>query len=85
MNCKSAATSPLGAGKTIRKGRLFDENVLMMIATGGALAIHAYSEAVGVMIFFKVGELLQTLAVSRLRCSIRALLAVIIDGPPKLS
>ena len=65
----------LGAFKTIRRGTLFDENVLMVIATGGALAIHAYSEAVGVMIFFKVGELLQTIAVSRSRRSIRALLA----------
>jgi len=65
----------LGAFKTIRKGALFDENVLMMIATGGALAIHAFSEAIGVMIFYKVGELLQELAVSRSRRSIRALLA----------
>jgi Cd2+/Zn2+-exporting ATPase len=65
----------LGALKTIRKGTLFDENVLMMIATVGALAIHAYSEAIGVMIFYKVGELLQTSAVSRSRRSIRALLA----------
>ena len=65
----------LGAFKTIRKGMLFDENVLMVIATGGALAIHAYSEAVGVMIFYKIGELLQDLAVSRSRRSIRALLA----------
>ena len=47
----------------------------MMIATAGALAIHAYSEAIGVMIFYKVGELLQDLAVSRSRRSIRALLA----------
>jgi Cd2+/Zn2+-exporting ATPase len=65
----------LGAIKTIRKGMLFDENVLMVIATGGALTIHAYSEAVGVMIFYKIGELLQNLAVSRSRHSIRALLA----------
>jgi len=65
----------LGALRTIRKGMLFDENVLMVIATGGALAIHAYSEAVGVMIFYKIGELLQDLAVSRSRRSIRALLA----------
>ena len=64
-----------GALKTIRRGMVFDENVLMVIATGGALAIHAYSEAVGVMIFYKVGELLQNLAVSRSRRSIRALLA----------
>ena len=65
----------LGAFKTIRRGTLFDENVLMVIATGGALAIHAYSEAIGVMIFYKVGELLQNLAVSRSRRSIKALLA----------
>ena len=65
----------LGALKTIRKGAFFDENVLMVIATGGALAIHAYSEAIGVMIFYKVGELLQDLAVSRSRRSIKSLLA----------
>ena len=65
----------LGALKTIRKGTFFDENVLMVIATGGALAIHAYSEAVGVMIFYKIGELLQDLAVSRSRRSIKSLLA----------
>lgn len=66
----------LGAFKTIRKGDFFDENVLMVIATAGAIAIHAYAEAIGVMIFFKVGELLQNLAVSRSRRSIKALLAV---------
>ena len=65
----------VGAFRTIRKGALFDENVLMAIATGGALAIHAYSEAVGVMIFYKVGEMLQELAVSRSRRSISGLLA----------
>jgi len=65
----------LGAVRTVRKGTFFDENVLMVIATVGALAIHAYSEAVGVMIFYKVGEMLQDLAVSRSRRSIRALLA----------
>jgi Cd2+/Zn2+-exporting ATPase len=65
----------LGALRTIRKGTFFDENVLMVIATGGAMAIHAYSEAVGVMIFYKIGELLQDLAVSRSRRSIRSLLA----------
>jgi Cd2+/Zn2+-exporting ATPase len=64
----------LGALRTIKKGRLFDENVLMTIATVGAFAIHAVSEAVGVMIFFKVGEFLQNLAVSRSRKSIRSLL-----------
>ena len=65
-----------GALKTIKKGTFFDENVLMVIATGGAMAIQAYSEAVGVMIFYKVGELLQGMAVSRSRRSIKSLLAI---------
>ncbi len=65
----------LGAFRTIRRGTFFDENVLMVIATAGAMAIHAYSEAVGVMIFYKVGELLQNYAVSRSRRSIKALLS----------
>lgn len=64
-----------GAFRTIRRGDFFDENVLMVIATAGAIAIHAMSEAIGVMIFFKVGELLQERAVSRSRRSIHALLA----------
>jgi len=63
------------AFQTIRRGTFFDENVLMVIATAGAIAIQAYSEAVGVMIFFKIGELLQAGAVSRSRRSIHALLA----------
>ena len=61
--------------RTIRKGGFFDENVLMVIATAGAIAIHALSEAVGVMLFFKAGEFLQNLAVARSRRSIRSLLA----------
>jgi Cd2+/Zn2+-exporting ATPase len=47
----------------------------MVIATVGAMAIHAYSEAVAVMIFYKIGELLQEMAVSRSRRSIKGLLA----------
>jgi Cd2+/Zn2+-exporting ATPase len=65
----------LGAWQTIRRGEFFDENVLMVIATVGALAIHAYSEAVGVMVFYKIGELLQNRAVDGSRRSIAALLA----------
>lgn len=64
-----------GAFKTIRRGVLFDENVLMVIATCGAFAIHAYAEAIGVMIFFKIGEMLQNRAVNNSRKSIRGLLA----------
>jgi Cd2+/Zn2+-exporting ATPase len=63
------------AYRTVRRGDLFDENVLMVIATGGAFAIQAMSEAVAVMLFYKLGELLQELAVSRSRRSISALLA----------
>lgn len=64
-----------GALRTVRRGQFFDENVLMVIATLGAMAIHALSEAIGVMLFFKVGELLQDMAVSKSRRSVRGLLA----------
>lgn len=65
----------IGALKTLYNRTLFDEKVLMLIATLGAILIEAYSEAVGVMIFYKIGELLQEIAVSRSRGSIRGLLA----------
>lgn len=64
-----------GAIRTLRCRQFFDENVLMVIATAGAIAIHALSEAVGVMLFFKVGEILQDMAVSKSRRSVRGLLA----------
>ena len=64
-----------GAVRTVRRGLFFDENVLMVIATIGAMSIHALSEAVGVMLFFKVGELLQNMAVARSRRSVHGLLA----------
>ncbi|MEG4010517.1 heavy metal translocating P-type ATPase, partial [Microcoleus sp. Pol1C5] len=47
------------AGRNILRGRFFDENFLMTIATLGAVAIHKLPEAVGVMLFFKIGELFQ--------------------------
>jgi len=65
----------INAFKTFRRRDFFDENVLMVVATVGAIAIHSLSEAVGVMIFFKTGEFLQNLAVARSRRSIKALLA----------
>ncbi|WP_324736455.1 heavy metal translocating P-type ATPase [Thermococcus sp. SY098] len=57
-------------------GNVFDENFLIAIATLGAFAIHEYPEAVGVMLFYIVGEFFQDLAVNRSRRSIRALLAL---------
>ncbi len=55
-------------------GRVFDENFLMTVATCGAFAIGQPAEAVGVMLFFKIGEIMQGLTVARSRRSIRALL-----------
>jgi Zn2+/Cd2+-exporting ATPase len=71
-----AGWNVLGAAfRTVRRRNYFDENVLMVIATLGAIAIHAYSEAIGVMIFYKIGELLQEKAVTGSRRSIAGLLA----------
>ena len=75
------------AGRNILRGKIFDENFLMTIATIGAIAIHEIPEAVAVMLFFQIGELFQGFAVGRSRRSIKALLEVrpdtanlIIDG-----
>lgn len=64
------------AFRNILKGKVFDENFLMTLATGGAIAIHALAEAAGVMLFFKVGEFLQDLSVERSRKSIKSLLEI---------
>jgi Zn2+/Cd2+-exporting ATPase len=64
------------AGKNILRGQVFDENFLMTIATVGEIAIKQLPEAVGVMLFFKVGELFQELAVSKSRRSISSLLEI---------
>ena len=64
------------AGRNILKGQVFDENFLMTIATLGAIAIHQLPEAVGVMLFFKIGELFQETAVSRSKRSISSLLEI---------
>jgi Cd2+/Zn2+-exporting ATPase len=64
------------AAKNLLKGRALDENFLMSIATIGAFAIGEWEEAVGVMIFYMIGELIQEAAVNRSRSSIDALLAL---------
>lgn len=64
------------AGRNILRGKIFDENFLMTIATLGAIAIHEIPEAVAVMLFFQVGELFQDFSVSRSRRSIKSLLEV---------
>lgn len=60
----------LTAGKNLTKGHVFDENFLMSIATLGAFAIQDYKEAVGVMLFYRVGELFEEIAVARSRSQI---------------
>ncbi len=64
------------AGRNIRHGKVFDENFLMAVATIGAIIIHELPEAVGVMLFFQVGEFFQGISVNRSRRSIRALLEI---------
>ncbi len=64
------------AGRNILRGKIFDENFLMTIATLGAISIHELPEAVAVMLFFQVGELFQGFAVGRSRRSIKSLLEV---------
>lgn len=66
----------LSAFKNVLKGQLFDENFLMTIATIGAFAINEYPEAVAVMLFFKIGEFFQDLAVERSRNSISELMDI---------
>jgi len=60
--------------KSIGKGEIFSEFLLMSIATIGAFAIKEYPEGVAVMLFYAVGEVFQTLAVSRAKSNIKALL-----------
>ncbi len=58
------------AGRNLIKGHIFDENFLMSIATLGAFAIGDFPEAVGVMLFFRVGEFFEEKAVARSRSQI---------------
>ena len=60
--------------KSIRKGEIFSEFFLMGIATIGAFAIGEYPEGVAVMLFYAVGEVFQTMAVSRAKANIKSLL-----------
>jgi heavy metal-(Cd/Co/Hg/Pb/Zn)-translocating P-type ATPase len=64
----------LSAARSIVRGQLFNEMFLMGVATIGAIAIHQLPEAVGVMLFYSIGEYLQDKAVDRSRASVAALL-----------
>jgi len=60
--------------QSIGKGEVFSEFFLMSIATIGAFAIGEYPEGVAVMLFYAVGEVFQTMAVSRAKANIKSLL-----------
>ncbi|MBR6708430.1 MAG: cadmium-translocating P-type ATPase, partial [Clostridia bacterium] len=60
-------------------GQIFDENLLMALATIGAFATGEYPEAVAVMLFYQVGELFERIAVGRSRRSIAALMDICPD------
>ena len=56
--------------RNISRGKVFDENFLMSIATIGAMLIGEYPEGIAVMLFYQVGELFQSYAVDKSRRSI---------------
>ncbi len=58
------------AGKNLAKGHVFDENFLMSLATLAAFVIGDYAEAVGIMLFFRMGELFEDIAVEKSRSQI---------------
>ena len=62
--------------RNIRHGQIFDEALLMTLATVGAFAIGEYPEAAFVMIFFQVGELFEDIAVGKSRRSIAGLMDI---------
>ena len=69
------------AGKGILRGQVLDENLLMAVATLGALVIGLtktgdYTEAVAVMLFYQIGELFQSYAVGKSRRNIAALMDI---------
>jgi len=69
----------LKAAKLVLKGDIYNEFVLMTVATIGAFLIGSYEEGVAVMLFYVVGELFQEAAVNKAKRSIEALLKVQVE------
>ena len=75
----------LKAARGLRNGQPFDENLLMTVATLGAIALAVFSgsgdydEAIAVMLFYQVGEWFQSCAVSRSRRSVSELMDICPD------
>lgn len=66
----------LKAIRNIFRGKVFDENFLMTVATLGAFGIGEFPEAVAVMLFYQIGELFQSYAVNKSRNSITDLMNI---------
>lgn len=66
----------LRALKNILRGKVFDENFLMSIATIGAMIISEYAEGIAVMVLYQIGELFQSYAVDKSRRSIGDLMDI---------
>ena len=64
------------AVRNIFRGKVFDENFLMTVATIGAFCIGEFPEAVAVMLFYQIGELFQSYAVDKSRKSIASLMDI---------
>jgi Cd2+/Zn2+-exporting ATPase len=64
------------AFKNIIRGKIFDENFLMAVATAGAFAVKQFPEGAAVMLFYKTGEYLQNIAVNSSRKSIASLMEI---------
>ncbi len=62
--------------RNIIRGKVFDENFLMTVATIGAFGIGEFPEAVAVMLFYQIGELFQSYAVDKSRKSISTLMNI---------
>ena len=69
----------LKALKLIAKGAVYNEFVLMSVATIGAFLINSYAEGIAVMLFYVIGELFQESAVNKAKRSIEALLKVQVE------
>lgn len=66
----------LRAIRNITRGKIFDENFLMAIATIGAMIISEYTEGIAVMLLYQIGELFQSYAVGKSRRSISDLMDI---------
>lgn len=66
----------VSTAKNIAKGRIFDENFLMTIASVGAVLLGDYAEGVAVMLLYQLGEWLQAVAVGSSRRSVTDLMAL---------